>query len=186
MLGYSEEEITVDEIYTDKSQFEMMVGAARGLNLKARFMDGHEENIASKCTYTVSDSEILYVVNGQIVTKNKGECLITASYQDLLGNVRSLDIRVSTSYFPFSASEFNSNIYGTGSYDEQTHTLITSQYGFGGWKYDSGIDLSGYKELIVELESPQSCGASFRIFDQNNYWGSPYMFNLINNRTTHY
>jgi len=183
MVGYTENEITVDEIYTDKSQFEMMVGAVRSLDLKARFMDGHEENIASKCTYSVSDPEVLHVVNGQIVSKKKGECVITATYRDLLGNARSLEIVVSTTYFPFSAGEFNPNIFGTGSYDEKTRTLITSQYGFGGWKYDSGIDLSGYKELIVELQSAQSCGASFRIFDQNNYWVSPYMYNLANNTT---
>lgn len=69
---------------------------------------------------------------------------------------------------------FNPSIWEQGTFDEATGKLITGQYGFGGWQYPQGVDLSGYRYLVVELSQPQSAGASFRLFDQNNYWTSPF------------
>ena len=77
----------------------------------------------------------------------------------------------------FSLTEewFNPSIWEQGSFDEETGCLITGQYGFGGWQYATGADLSPFKYLVVELKQRQSCGASFRLFDENNYWTTPYM-----------
>ena len=72
-----------------------------------------------------------------------------------------------------TAQLFNPNIYSEGSFDETTHTLVTGQYGFGGWWYDDGVDLSEYKYLVVKLGNTESCGASFNIFDENSYWSKP-------------
>lgn len=177
-VGYTENEITVDKIYTDKTDLEMMVGSNRTIKLTARFKDGHEETITTRATYLVSDPEVLSVVNGQIITRKVGDCTITAMYEDLLGNRRTLDLSIKASYFPFTSDIFNPMIFGTGTYDENTRTLITSQYGFGGWKYDNGIDLSNYRELVVELKEKQNSRASFRIFDKNNYWIEPFMYNV--------
>ena len=46
---------------------------------------------------------------------------------------------------------FNPSIFENGTFDEKTHTLITGTYGFGGWRYFNGIDLSEYKYLVVEF-----------------------------------
>ncbi len=180
-VGYTEDEITVDKIYVDKADLEMMVGSNRTINLTALFKDGHEENITTKANYSVSDPKVLSVLNGQIVTHSPGESVVTATFEDLLGNRKVLNFSVKASYFPFAADIFNPRIYGSGTYDESTRTLITSQYGFGGWKYDNGIDLSNYQELVVELSERQNSGASFRIFDKNNYWTAPYMYDVKNN-----
>ena len=51
--------------------------------------------------------------------------------------------------------------------------MVTGQYGFGGWWYDDGVDLSEYKYLVVKLGNTESCGASFNIFDENSYWSKP-------------
>ena len=69
---------------------------------------------------------------------------------------------------------FNPSIWEQGTFDEATGKLVTGQYGFGGWQYPQGVDLSGYQYLVVELSQPQSAGASFRLFDTNNYWTSPF------------
>lgn len=75
--------------------------------------------------------------------------------------------------FSLEAQWFNPSIWEKGTYDEATGALTTGQYGFGGWEYGEGVDLSQHRYLIVELSQPQDVGASFRLFDTNNYWSSP-------------
>ncbi len=83
----------------------------------------------------------------------------------------------------FSLTEewFNPSIWEQGKFDEDTGYLKTGQWGFGGWQYPMGVDLSKWKYLVVELKQKQSCGASFRLFDVNNYWDKPAMFDFGNN-----
>ena len=83
--------------------------------------------------------------------------------------------------FALTNDEVNPNIWEQGSFDEATGCLITGKYGFGGWQYPQGADLSKWKYLVVELKQTQSCGASFRLFDNNNYWTSPYRVNFGSN-----
>ena len=85
----------------------------------------------------------------------------------------------------FSLSEewFNPSIYASGTYEEATGKLQTGQWGFGGWQYAQGVDLSAYKYLVVELKQAQNAGASFRLFDINNYWSSPSRSNFTGSQT---
>ena len=83
--------------------------------------------------------------------------------------------------FSLSAEWFDPNIWETGSFDEASGKLITGRYGFGGWKYPVGADLSSWNYLVVELSQKQSCGASFRLFDVDNYWDKPAMYDFGNN-----
>ncbi len=69
-----------------------------------------------------------------------------------------------------SLTDLNPSIYGTGTYDNESYILQTDQYGFGGWEFDPALDLSDYEYLVVNLAEEQSCGAQFRIFDEDNYW----------------
>ena len=85
--------------------------------------------------------------------------------------------------FSLTEEYFNPNIWEQGTFDEATGCLVTGQYGFGGWQYPQGVDLSKSKYLVVELKQTQSCGTSFRLFDNNDYWSSPYRSNFDNNQT---
>ena len=80
--------------------------------------------------------------------------------------------------FSLTAEWFNPSIWEKGTFDEATGYLKTGQWGFGGWQYKQGADLSGWKYLVVELKQQQSCGASFRLFDVNDYWNKPAMFDF--------
>ena len=91
------------------------------------------------------------------------------------------DPYASSSLFPLTNDDFNPSIWEQGSFNESTGCLITGQYGFGGWEYSTPKDLSKYKYLIIELKKPQSCGASFRIFDEQSYWSDPFMQDFGNN-----
>lgn len=80
---------------------------------------------------------------------------------------------------------FNPKIWENGSITNNadgTHTIKTGQYGFGGWQFNSGMDFSGYKYLVVKFaQKPTSGGWSLRLFDNNSYWSPrPYMISCSN------
>ena len=77
---------------------------------------------------------------------------------------------------------FNPSIWEKGSFDESTRTLITGQYGFGGWQYAEGLDLSGFSKITVELGNDDDSAVSFRLFDKNNYWTDPAMYDFSGSR----
>lgn len=87
---------------------------------------------------------------------------------------RSFEQETANEMFPLDELHFNPSIWETGSYDASTHTLTTGQYGFGGWKFNTPLDLSKYKYLVIEFNKavPGSgqWAPSFRMFDENNYW----------------
>ena len=84
-------------------------------------------------------------------------------------------LAIRTLSFPGSDALFNPSIWEKGSYDASTGCLITGQYGFGGWNFPLGIDLSVWKYLVVVMRQPAASSSwSFRLFDENNYWTGCY------------
>ena len=84
-------------------------------------------------------------------------------------------LAIRTLSFPGSDALFNPSIWEKGSYDASTGCLITGQYGFGGWNFPLGIDLSAWKYLVVVMRQPAASNSwSFRLFDENNYWTGCY------------
>ena len=159
---------------------ELTMGNAKYINVKAVYSDGSTRMITNEVTITSSDESVVKVDGvGKVVACAEGQANITISYvtdsqvkKELLVSVKVLS--------PFILKEgfFNPSIWEEGSFDEETLTLITGQYGFGGWQYANGLDLSDYTSIRVELASPNDCGASFRLFDQNSYWTSPAMYDF--------
>lgn len=98
----------------------------------------------------------------------------TKEYEDLINQPDHVPAIKKQPLFALTNEWFNPSIWEKGTFDETTGELVTGQYGFGGWQYANGIDLSGYKTLTVELSQKQNVGASFRMFDTNNYWTSPF------------
>jgi hypothetical protein len=98
----------------------------------------------------------------------------TKEYEDLINQPDHVPAIKKQPLFALTNEWFNPSIWEKGTFDETTGELVTGQYGFGGWQYANGIDLSGYKTLTVELSQKQDVGASFRMFDTNNYWSSPF------------
>lgn len=78
--------------------------------------------------------------------------------------------------FPGTEVALDPNIWEKGSYDPSTKCIKTGQYGFAGWKFAGGLDLSKWKYLVVKFSrTPESNAWSLRLFDQDNYWTDPYM-----------
>lgn len=76
--------------------------------------------------------------------------------------------------YVFDFKLFNPNISENGSFDESTNTFTVGRYIFGGWQYDTPVDLSGYKYIVAELEENDSNGVEFKVFDTANYSDVPY------------
>lgn len=85
-------------------------------------------------------------------------------------------LALKTLYFPTTDVGLNPNIWEKGTFDAGSGCLITGQYGFGGWQFGTGLDLSEWKYLVVKLKKAATGGNwSFRVFDKNSYWTEPYM-----------
>lgn len=97
----------------------------------------------------------------------------TQEYSDLINQPDHVPTIKEQPLFSLTEEWLNPSIWEKGTFDETTGQLVTGKYGFGGWQYPNGVDLSAYKYLVVELSQSQSAGASFRLFDTNNYWSCP-------------
>ena len=174
----TDDDLTMQSLTTDATTLTVLTGGYRMLSIVCTALSGKTEDVAPKCHYTTTNAAVATVLNGRIITHTDGEADITATYTDGKGNSQSLTVHVTATTFPLTAADFNPSIWETGKFVEATGSLTTGQYGFGGWQYPSGIDLSAYNYLVVNLKASASCAPSFRIFDHNNYWTDPYMADM--------
>ncbi len=182
-VAYSENYLTVASISSDKSSYSLLANSAKSFVVTATYKDGHTEDITSSADYKISNDNIVSIKNGRFTSYGEGNAVVTVSYKDPLGNIVSTNLNISVNTFPLTADGINPSMYGSGTYNESTHTLVTGQYGFGGWDYSNGVDLSNYKYIVIELNKAQSCGASFRLFDETSYWSNPAMMDVGSSTT---
>ncbi|MFO8002051.1 MAG: family 43 glycosylhydrolase, partial [Marinilabilia sp.] len=176
--GYTEDQLALDSLTMESDTLQLLVGSYKTLNIKAHFRDGHSENVASDVKVFNPNPEVVEIVHGQIIAKSSGQATIDATYEGKLGEVQTIQFNVESSFFPLTKELFNPSIWEEGTFNEETGELITGTYGFGGWQYENGIDISDYKFLVVKLKEPTSSGASFRIFDENSYWSEPFKYDV--------
>ena len=129
------------------------MGGTNYLKVKAVYSDGTVRMVTAEATVNSSDTNVLKVEQAaKLVAVAPGEATVTVTYQSAVGVSKQLTLQVTViSPFSLTADVFNPSIWEKGTFDESTRTLVTGQYGFGGWQYDSGLDLSGYKTVTVEL-----------------------------------
>ncbi len=162
---------------------EIRMGDSRSLVVKARYADGSVEAVTAKALMELSDEQVAVLENGKIVALKEGSTRLTVSYTSQSDVTRTLEVEVKViTPFPLTEAMFDPSIWEEGTFDETTHTLVTGQYGFGGWQYAEGLDLSGFKTITVELGNDNSSQVSFRLFDKNNYWSEPAMYDFGNSR----
>lgn len=143
--------------------------------------NGYESQIETDLDVTVDNSSVISWDNGSFHAIGQGQATATVGYT-VGGKNESVQLSFTSTAFPFLDGYFNPSIWETGTFDSATHTITTGQYGFAGWKYSSGIDLSEYHYLIAELDGDNNCGLSFRVFDQNNYWSDQAQADFGNSR----
>ena len=121
---------------------------------------------------TVKDSSVVSWSDGMFTAHSPGLTTSEIAY-NTEGKTESMTVKFNSTFFPFINGYLNPSIWEQGTFDEDTHAIKTGKYGFAGWKYPSGIDLSSYRYLIAEMEGGNQAAVSFRLFDQDNYWSDP-------------
>ena len=171
------------EIMNVDESIELRMGDSRNIVVNALYEDGSVRPVTDKAVISISDPSIAEISGSKLIAVSEGETRLTVSYTSGAGEVFSLEVKVGVlSPFPLTEEMFNPSIWETGSFDEETRTLITGQYGFGGWQYAEGLDLSAFRRLIVRLGNDNDSAVSFRLFDKNNYWSSPAMYDFHTSR----
>lgn len=181
--GSAEGELTGLEIVGMDTSLDIRMGDSRNLIVNAVYADGSKAAVTSKATVSCSDPSVVKIEGGKLIALKEGRTNVNVSYTSGAGVTKELviDVNVITP-FPLTDAMFDPSIWEKGSFDEETSTLITGQYGFGGWQYAEGLDLSAFKTLTVELGNDNASQVSFRLFDKNNYWSDPAMYDFGSSR----
>jgi len=169
---------TVDHLAIEKTNYTLLPGSITKMPLTAVFADGHTQDVSFRATYEISNPDAVRMTNGFIETLKDGISTITASFKGALGEQKQVTLNITSTSFPLTKELFNPSIYATGTFNVTTKTLRTGQYGFGGWVYNNGLNLSAYKYLVMKLATSTSSGASLRLFDENNYWTGAAMYDF--------
>ena len=179
----AEGELESIELMNVTSPIEIRMGDSKNLIVKAVYKNDTKEVVTSESVMTSSNESVFKVANGKLVALKEGEAELTVSYTSSSSVTKEINVAVRViTPFPLTAAMFNPSIWEQGTFDESTHTLTLGQYGFGGWEYAEGLDLSSFKTLTVELGSDNDSQISFRLFDKNNYWSEPAMYDFGSSR----
>lgn len=165
-------------------ELDIRMGDSRYAVVNALYADGSSRLVTTKATFESSHPDVVEVeASGKMRALKVGSSEVSVSYTSEQGVEQILVLTVNViTPFPLTEDMFDPSIWEKGTFDEETHTLVTGPYGFGGWQYADGLDLSGYSTLTVELGSDNDSGVSFRLFDQNNYWTDPAMYDFGSSR----
>ena len=178
-----EGELASLEILDVKESLDIRMGDSKSLIVNAVYADGSVKAVTDKAEFALDKEGVVAVQDGKLVAVKEGQVNLTVSYTSQAGETKSVSVAVNViTPFPLTSSMFNPSIWETGSFDEETRTLVTGQYGFGGWQYAEGLDLSAFSRIVVELGNDDNSQVSFRLFDKNNYWSDPAMFDFKGSR----
>lgn len=167
------------------NMLDLPMGGVNYLKLRAVYSDGSVRMVTADVEITSSNPDVVVVGNGGKLTGAiPGNAVVTIIYRHPATGVETklaLDVTV-THPFILTEESFNPSIWEKGSFDETTRTLITGKYGFGGWQFAAGLNLSAYRTITVELGNENTSGVSFRLFDKNNYWSKPAAYDFGSSR----
>ena len=179
----AEGELTGIEIVNVAESIDIRLGDGKNIIVNALYADGSSKPVTDKARFAIKDESVVRLEGTKLMAVSEGTAVVTVSYTSQAGVTCSQEVVVNVvSPFALTEAMFNPSIWETGSFDEDTHTLITGQYGFGGWQFSEGLDLSSYERLIVKLGNNNDCGVSFRLFDKDNYWTKPAMYDFHSSR----
>ncbi len=181
--GTSHGDVTALSVYINGTAFSqgdtltLNIGDDAYVTVYATYSDGSNDIVAleDSLQLTSGDETVITVTDwNHLITLADGQTTVNIAFRGV-----EMWVNVEVTSFPLDA--LNANIWGDGNtYSTYTHTLVTETYGFGGWEYSNGLDLSDYSYLVVELckGSNVTGGVDFRIFDQNSYWTEPASYTV--------
>ena len=118
---------------------------------------------------------------------HEGTAKLTVTYTDKASGVtitEEISITVDNTPFPLIDKYFEPDISGSGIFSDGV--FYPTQYGFGGWVYDDGKDLTEKNFIVAELGEKTTPDQTifFRVFDSNDYNGqsATYYYETGNNK----
>ena len=105
-------------------------------------------------------------------------------FSKTISNISAIEI---TGDERFQFFNFNPNIFGTGTISLDGVFTPEGTNNCGGWVYPEGLDLSGSKYLVAEIDnsdgSLNGVGIDLRLFDMGGYWSgaAEYSYNFAAN-----
>lgn len=179
----SEGELTGIELMNVGESVDIRMGDSKSLIVNALYADGTSRAVTDKAVFSLDVTGVVALEGGKLLAQREGRAVLTVSYTSQAGVTKTLNLKVNVlSPFPLTQDMFNPSIWEQGSFDQTTRTLITGQYGFGGWEYAQGLDISAFSTLTVQLGNDNDSMVSFRLFDKNNYWSDPAMYDFGSSR----
>lgn len=177
---------TIQSISAATGDIEIEEGANVLISLKANYADGHTQEICDQATYAFDNSAIASANTGYIKGLSAGSTKVTATYTDKNGQQYQTTFNVTVNareFFSFKQGDVVA-IWDNCSYNESSRAFTMAAYGQIGWKYPEGIDISGYKYLVVKLQQEQNIGGEIRIFPVNNIWGAGEYIKALSGKMT--
>lgn len=145
-----EKMFTATKLVPAAASMDMKIGALYSPRITATFMDKHTENVSPQVTFQSENSDVVEVYNGQLRALKQSSSVITASYTDILGNALETSFTANGTYFPLGQDDVKV-LKGKGTYTEKNHIFVPNANGRIGWSYDTPIDISEYKYLVIKL-----------------------------------
>ena len=149
---------------------EVQIGKGQKLELMATFEDGHTEDVAYMAKFEIENTEGADIKDGEVRGLSQGCTEVKAIYTDPVGKVSSLSFTLNSTCFPFSEEFIETALFGNGTYREAARAFFPGENGQMGWKYTYGLDMSGYKYLVLKLDKVQKVGACIMLYTENNIW----------------
>lgn len=149
---------------------EVQIGKGQKLELMATFEDGHTEDVAYMAKYEIENTEVADIKDGEVRGLSQGCTEVKAIYTDPVGKVSSLSFTLNSTCFPFSEEFIETALFGNGTYREAARAFFPGENGQMGWKYTYGLDMSGYKYLVLKLDKVQKVGTCIMLYTENNIW----------------
>lgn len=135
---------------------------AQDITVTATYLDGHKEDVSAQTALSFTDGDLAFV-DGKLSPKNVGKGTLEAVHNDFSRQDVKATGELEVSYFPLNTKGLTV-FTGKPTFDAATQTITyPAASGMMGWDYTNGADFSDYKYLVVRLNEPQTCGATFKI-----------------------
>ena len=141
---------TATKLAPAATKVDIRIGSLYSPHVVATFKDKHTENVSTQTIYQSESPDTVEIYNGQLRGLKQGPAVIRAEYSDILGNNLTTSFTANATYFPFGQDEVKV-IKGSGSYAEKNHVFIPGKSGRVGWQYDTPIDISDFRFLVIKL-----------------------------------
>ena len=163
-------DMPVTNIDMPDKDLEVQIGKGQKLELMAAFEDGHTEDVSYMAEYEIENTEVADIKDGEVRGFSQGRTGVKATYTDAAGKMSSLSFTLNSTCFPFGEEFIETALFGNGTYREAVRAFFPGENGQMGWKYTYGLDMSGYKYLVLKLDKVQKVGACIMLYTENNIW----------------